>query len=122
MNIGAWLYRYLLGPLAALFGTRPRLVLVRLEDPPDEVEPNAVYLVGAPGNEWCAVLKCPCGCGADIRVSLIATDNPRWTFKATYLGSVTLSPSIWRNKGCRSHFFLRQGRIVWAHSAPLRGH
>ncbi|MFX8036043.1 DUF6527 family protein [Acinetobacter baumannii] len=25
----------------------------------------------------------------------------------------TLSPSIWRSKGCRSHFFVREGLIVW---------
>ncbi|MDM9644782.1 DUF6527 family protein [Rhizobium sp. S163] len=25
----------------------------------------------------------------------------------------TLHPSVWRNSGCRSHFWVRRGRIAW---------
>jgi hypothetical protein len=27
----------------------------------------------------------------------------------------TLSPSVWRTTGCRSHFIFRRGRVVWCH-------
>ena len=73
-----------------------------------------VYLVGEDSLPWSAALLCPCGCGSTIRVSLVAGDHPRWRAKRHFSGSVTLHPSIWRNSGCRSHFFLLRGRIVWS--------
>ncbi len=67
---------------------------------------------------WSAALLCPCGCGGSIQLSLIAGDTPSWRVRRHFNGSVTLHPSVWGKTGCRSHFFLRRGRIVWA--VPLR--
>jgi hypothetical protein len=55
-----------------------------------------------------------------ISLSLISTDNPRWHARLHVDRTVTLSPSIWRTKGCRSHFFIRGGRILWARSTQVR--
>lgn len=85
---------------------------------PDMLEPKCVYLVGDDSIPWFTVLLCPCGCGAFIHLSLLNNDQPRWRAKRHLTGTVTLKPSILRKGGCRSHFFVRRGRIVWIADIP----
>lgn len=77
------------------------------------VDPRHVYLVGE-RQPWCATFICPCGCKEVIALSLIKDDRPRWRAREHPNGTVSLSPSIWRMKGCRSHFFINHGRVIWA--------
>lgn len=98
-------------------GLRPGFATEVVQDLPDVLEPQRVYLVGDESLPWSAALLCPCGCGAVIQLSLVVHDSPRWRARRHFIGSVTLHPSIWRKRGCRSHFFLRRGGIVW--SRPL---
>ncbi|HAQ76199.1 MAG TPA: hypothetical protein DCR96_06880 [Hyphomonas sp.] len=54
---------------------------------------------------------CCCGCGHEIVTPLSPTD---WRF--TYNGAaITVHPSIgnWSHQ-CRSHYIIRNGRVVWA--------
>ena len=102
-------------------GLRPGYATEAFGDLPDVHEPGRIYLVGDQSMPWSAALRCPCGCGATIQLSLLAGDTPSWRARRHFSGSVTLHPSIWRKTGCRSHFFLRRGHIVWCHpldSAP----
>lgn len=102
-------------------GVRPGFATELVEDLPDTLEPRRLYLVGQQSMPWSAALVCPCGCGATIQLSLVAGDTPSWLAKRHFSGSVSLHPSIWRQTGCRSHFFLCRGRIVWSRphgSAP----
>jgi hypothetical protein len=39
--------------------------------------------------------------------------TPRWDIALDKKGRVSLHPSVWRRIGCRSHFLVRAGRIVW---------
>lgn len=98
---------------------RPGLATVVAEEMPDLLDSDRIYLVGDPRRPWSAALLCPCGCRASIQLSLIAGDSPRWRVRRHFSGSVTLHPSIWRKRDCRSHFFIRRGRIVWSGPAPL---
>ena len=95
-------------------GSQGALATEVVEDFPDVIEPGRVYLVGGGSVPWSAALLCPCGCSAAIQLSLVKNDLPRWHAKRHLNDTVTLHPSIWRDKGCRSHFFLRRGRIIWA--------
>ena len=95
-------------------GPQGSLATEVVENFPDVIEPGRVYLIGGGSVPWSAALLCPCGCSVTIRLSLVKNDLPRWHAKRHFTGKVTLHPSIWRNKGCRSHFFLRRGRIIWA--------
>lgn len=88
---------------------------VSVSDQPDNLQDGLLYFVGD-GVPWMAALLCPCGCGSDIRLSLIEDDTPRWRATFQKAGAASLYPSIWRTKGCRSHFFVRAGRVVWARS------
>lgn len=38
--------------------------------------------------------------------------RPRWPLDEHEDGTITLHLSVWRKEGCRSHFFLRHGKIV----------
>jgi len=98
---------------------RRPLLAEPVEDLPDEVQSGRVYLIGDPGVPWSAALVCPCGCGEVIRLSLIPDDRPRWRATTHEDGLVTLEPSVWRIKGCRSHFLLQRGRVVWTRDSPL---
>lgn len=84
-----------------------------LDDPPVDSEAGVLYVVGDEGHYWLAVLRCPCGCGAEIQLPLSGRNSPRWKFDGN-ANSPTLTPSIWRNVGCKSHFFVRRGRVVWS--------
>jgi len=83
------------------------------EDLPDEFAENTLHVAGEHGNYWCAAMRCPCGCGALIHMSLLAEDDPSWRLRVDRGGRPSLTPSVWRTSGCRSHFFLRAGRIEW---------
>lgn len=79
----------------------------------DEMTPFILYIVGDPSAPFCAALLCPCGCGEPLFMSLVEDDEPRWRVKVYADGTPTMTPSIWRVVGCRSHFFLFWGRVRW---------
>lgn len=84
-----------------------------VEDFPDELATYRVYVAGDAGEFWGAAMTCPCGCGDTIELNLLAQVRPRWSVPSAATGPATLSPSIWRRSGCKSHFILEKGRIVW---------
>lgn len=92
---------------------KPSYRWVLAEVVPEKFHQHTVYLVGE-GEPWQAAFLCPCGCGARIQLSLVRDDQPRWDFTAHSDRKITLHPSVWRKSGCQSHFFLREGRILWA--------
>ena len=79
---------------------------------PEALLPNVLYLVGE-REKWVAVFTCPCGCQKPVWLNLLKGHRPRWSVLVSAKGLPTVSPSINRQVGCRSHFFLRSGRIVW---------
>src|ERR1700680_100906 len=91
---------------------RKRIRTVSVAEMPDRLKPRRLYLFGGI-SPWSAALLCPCGCREVIHVSLLPTDSPTWTLVVDRRQSPTLSPSVWRTAGCRSHFLLRSGRVVW---------
>jgi Family of unknown function (DUF6527) len=78
-----------------------------------DLNPKTLYVVTEDGMAWQAALICPCGCGAQLDLNLLPDERPCWRVCISTDGAASLSPSVWRTEGCRSHFFLREGRIVW---------
>lgn len=93
------------------------LRVVFLADEPERLEPDVLYAIGENGHLWQATLACPCGCEARITLNLLPDDSPRWRLRVDD-DVPTLSPSIWRTTGCRSHFFVRRGQIDWCTNQP----
>jgi hypothetical protein len=75
---------------------------------PDRLDDGVLYV----SMEHAAVLHlCPCGCGHQVVLELA----PRhYTLSYDGIG-VTLAPSVgnW-SFPCRSHYFIRDNRVVWA--------
>jgi len=65
------------------------------------------------GENWCLGMQCPCGCNDTIELLLVPEGKPRWDVVIDDQGRLTLEPSVWRASGCRSHFWIRKGRIYW---------
>ncbi|MGX1927994.1 DUF6527 family protein [Flagellimonas sp. 2504JD4-2] len=62
---------------------------------------------------WYALFKCPCGCGDSIMLNLMTDAKPCW--KVIVSDKVpSISPSIWRTSNCKSHFWLKRGKVFWA--------
>lgn len=94
--------------------TNPPVYLIsRVDDIPGAPENYTFYLVGEGPYIWCGVMRCPCGCGEVISLNLLPEGRPKWSYKIHQNDSVTIYPSIWRVKGCRSHFFLQRGNVNW---------
>lgn len=94
--------------------SRPPFHFVTTEDQPDLLDPTHIYLIGDGPKPWSASFICPCGCRETISLSLIPNDRPRWRATTHADGTLTLSPSVWRIRGCKSHFVVRRGKIFWA--------
>jgi hypothetical protein len=109
-------FEKLLGPFRLFLDRRLRYRHTFVEDPPSELEEDVVYLVGET-SPWSASMRCPCGCKETIALSLVKDDRPSWKASLSKEGRITLYPSVWRTKGCKSHFILRDGRILWAKAA-----
>ena len=86
---------------------------VHVDEMPDTFKPLTVYLCGEGEYLWAAAMICPCGCKDVINLNLLRTVRPCWSVQEHPDGTVTQTPSVWRQKGCRSHFFVRHGRIDW---------
>lgn len=98
----------------------PRLFRsVRVDEFPETLDPLKLYLAGEGEHLWAAAMICPCGCKEVIELNLLTKVRPCWSVQEHANGLVSLAPSVWRQKGCRSHFFLRHGRIDWCKSIAL---
>ena len=105
--------------LGSLRGRRHKAALVA--ELPRVLVPGTAYLVGEGEHRWAAALRCPCGCRETIQLNLVPEMRPRWTVTIEQDRTVSLSPSVWRQVGCRSHFVMTRGRVAWCRSATGLG-
>jgi hypothetical protein len=91
----------------------PRIRYERVEEVPNPLKPSTVYVVGEERYPWAAAMLCPCGCGDVIELNLLEQASPCWSVRENSDDTITVMPSIWRTKGCRSHFLIRNSHIDW---------
>lgn len=78
------------------------------------VLPKRDLVLARDGDEdWCVGMRCPCGCGMNIELLVVPEAKPRWDLAIDSMQRPTLMPSVWVHRGCRSHFWLRNGRVEW---------
>lgn len=58
------------------------------------------------------VVRCPCGCGDDISLNVDPEAGPCWRILRGG-ERLTVMPSVWRETGCESHFFLWRDEVDW---------
>jgi hypothetical protein len=82
-------------------------------DLPSRLTRRKLYVVSEDGFDEQAAMVCPCGCKQVLHMNLLRDERPCWTVRVDDRKVPSLHPSVWRKKGCGSHFWLRRGRIVW---------
>lgn len=97
-----------------IFLLKPRFKTKVAEDLPEKISKKEIYILGECFDPWALAFTCPCGCKSIIQLNLLREAKPRWEFNLYKNKKITVKPSVWRKVGCRSHFFIRKGRIVWA--------
>lgn len=90
-----------------------RLIEARGDLPPGQLPPRDLVLLREGGEPWSIMMRCPCGCGQPVELPLIREARPRWSLQVDQDGHPTLAPSIWRREGCRAHYFVRGGKVLW---------
>ena len=114
-----WLFEQLRRLWHWLRGYPSAFRVVHVKDVPEKCKGGVLYLVGENGHQWFAVFVCPCGCGEVIQLSLLPDSRPRWSVELHADETASLHPSVWRVKGCRSHFFLRRGLVSWVRESNV---
>ena len=69
-------------------------------------------LVARDGRERQLLIQCPDGCGEVLSINLDRRSGPAWHLYWRK-GDYALFPSVDKPTGCRSHFILSRGRIIW---------
>ena len=59
-----------------------------------------------------AMCNCPCGCGDLIELNLIPPIRPLWHI-SEIKKRATVAPSVNKTGGCNSHFYIRDGVVIW---------
>jgi hypothetical protein len=107
------MFKKLLAGIQRWFAPVYRIAWV--SEKPERMDRRTVYLIGEDNAYWAAVFICPCGCKADVWLNLLGhEDRPTWTVEGMNGRKADITPSVWRQTGCRSHFLIKQGRLIWA--------
>jgi hypothetical protein len=108
-----WLYSFWRGLCRRFYSAGAvALETAFVSELPSELRTDTVYVITEDGEPWSVAMICPCGCREVLYMSLL-DGSPCWALSTHRNGTSSLAPSVWRTRGCRSHFFLRRGRIVW---------
>jgi len=108
-----WIWSWLVAFVDYVFNRPSSYRIRRVSDAPDKLERGIVYVVGADGYDWSALMRCPGKCGKTLEMNLLPTARPVWRLTEHADAMVSLHPSVWLKTGCRCHFVLRQGRVKW---------
>ena len=104
--------------VTALLVVRPWLlagIVSEGDEVPDRIPVRRAFLVGIPPNWKWLVFDCPCRTGHRIMLNLDRGRRPHWTIQVSRLRRITVSPSIdYRGSNRSCHYFIRDGRVVWA--------
>ncbi len=92
---------------------RRRLRVVAGDSLPEKLPPLDLVVAREDDEDWCVGFRCPCGCGRKLELMLLENVRPRWKLTVDKRGRVSLHPSVWVKVGCRSHFWLKAGKVVW---------
>jgi hypothetical protein len=90
-----------------------RYKAVRVVESPEHFEIGCMYLHENRGRPLVLEFICPCGCGDKIELSLIAWTDPSWRIEGDF-EFPSIYPSVRRVVGCRSHFWVKDGKVYHA--------
>lgn len=112
------LFGRLLGKIKLWLSPTYRTILVD-DQLPHQLKKHSLYVVQEDGFTEQAALLCPCGCNHLIQLNLQSDERPYWRIKNHANQTSTLRPSVWRKDKCASHFWFRNGKVVWCSKGVL---
>ncbi len=92
---------------------RPKVRVQFTAERPQRLRAHRLYVTSSAQGPAFGFLRCPCGCGETLHLRFFGARRPRWDLQVGDRHAATLTPSIWRQTGCRSHFVLARGKIRW---------
>lgn len=98
--------------VAALTPDR-KLAIIECDSLPARLPLRNLVLAREDGEDWCVGFRCPCGCGTRLEMMVLPNVRPRWDVTIDDRNRPTLHPSVWLREGCRSHFWIRSGKVIW---------
>jgi len=107
-DFDAWVARQPLPPV-----TFHEINDVASPPPNDSVRPGVFFRVMRNDQPKWALFLCPCGCRSVVTLSLQLAHRPHWTVRESKNRRPSMRPSVWRDIGCLSHFWVEDGRIYW---------
>jgi hypothetical protein len=107
------IFRKIWTALKELFHPRLKVRIVAGDSLPKDMPRRDLVLARDDGEDWCVGMKCPCRCGRTIELLVIPEADPGWRIQIDNKGLPSLSPSVWLKDGCKSHFWVRHGRVEW---------
>src|SRR6266852_160635 len=93
-------------------------VVEAMSEVPAEIGHNA-YIVRRGDRDIWAVFECPCERGHRLTLNLSRWKTPYWKCRITKAG-LSIWPSVWLDYECRSHFWIANNRVYWAHGVARR--
>jgi hypothetical protein len=85
---------------------------------PDQLPRRGAVLVGTLDQPTWIAFDCPCMDHHRVMLNLDPRRHPAWVIGAKK--PLTLSPSInEKRRNIRCHYFIRAGRVQWAHNADM---
>lgn len=90
-----------------------RIIVIEADTPPQKLPWRSLVLAREDNEDWAVAFRCPCGCGKRLELMLIKEAKPNWSISISQRDRPTLHPSVWLKGGCKSHFWLREGKVVW---------
>ena len=92
-----------------------------VEDLPENVARQTVYIIGGRKHPFYAAVICPRRtCRQVIHLDLSPQADKPWRLVEHTNGSISLAPSIHVTAmPCRCHYWLKHGRIIWAERPSL---
>jgi hypothetical protein len=83
-------------------------------DEPSAIKDKCIFIIKDGQEADTLIFICPCGCKAVIHLNLLPDTKPKWNYQISENKSISITPSIWRKIGCKSHFFIRNSKAIWA--------
>lgn len=109
-----WLQQFLAWIIALLRSWLDRpYKTIAVQILPETLRKKVLYVVEEDGFKEQAAMLCP-KCGNHIlHMNLLPDERPCWDATQHEDGTLTLHPSVWRQKDCRVHFWFQRGRVRW---------
>lgn len=90
-----------------------RIKIAFTDQVPAKPKRGRLYVASSANGPTFGYLLCPCGCDETLHLRFLPNRSPRWDIHLDRGGVVSLTPSVWRQVGCRSHFVVERGRVIW---------